>query len=92
MIASAVAQAADVLLLDEPTASLDLGYQLEVSLLLQRLNRGRATTPLRFSTHDLNLAASLCGRIVLLKNGQVLAQGATKDVLTAGERSQPYWR
>jgi iron complex transport system ATP-binding protein len=81
VIASALAQASDILLLDEPTASLDLGYQLEVALLLQRVNRDRGTTMV-VSTHDLNLAASLCGSIVLIKNGRVLAQGATEDVLT----------
>jgi iron complex transport system ATP-binding protein len=82
VIASALAQASDVLLLDEPTASLDLGYQLEVALLLRRVNGDRGTTMI-VSTHDLNLAASLCGRVVLLKDGHVLAQGATEDVLDA---------
>src|SRR5205814_1383899 len=81
VIASALAQAADALLLDEPTASLDLGYQLELFGLLRRLNSERGTTML-VSTHDLNLAASLCGRVVLLREGRVLAQGATDRVLT----------
>src|SRR5687767_1849201 len=58
VIASALAQAPDVLLLDEPTASLDLGYQLEVASLLSRLNRDRSVTMV-LATHDLNLAASL---------------------------------
>jgi iron complex transport system ATP-binding protein len=82
VIAGALAQASDVLLLDEPTASLDLGYQLEVASLLQRLNRERGVTMV-VSTHDMNLAAALCDRVVLLKNGQVLAAGATSDELTA---------
>jgi iron complex transport system ATP-binding protein len=81
VIASALAQQADILLLDEPTASLDLGYQFEVATLLERLNRERGTTMV-VSTHDLNLAAALCGRVVLLKEGRVLAQGPTNDVLT----------
>ena len=81
VIASALAQQADVLLLDEPTASLDLGYQFEVASLLQRLNRERGTTMV-VSTHDLNLAAALCARVVLLKEGRVLAQGPTTEVLT----------
>ena len=81
VIASALAQEADLLLLDEPTASLDLGYQFEVATLLQRLNRERGTTMV-VSTHDLNLAAALCSRVVLLKDGRVLAQGPTNDVLT----------
>jgi iron complex transport system ATP-binding protein len=82
VIASALAQASDTLLLDEPTASLDLGYQIEIAALLARLNRDRGTT-LVISTHDLNLAATLCAEIVLLRRGEVLARGATRDVLTA---------
>ena len=82
VIASALAQASDVLLLDEPTASLDLGYQFEIGGLLQRLNRDRGTTMV-LSTHDLNLAAALCQRVVLLREGRVLAAGSTADVLTA---------
>ena len=82
VIASALAQASDMLLLDEPTAALDLGYQFEVTALLRRLNRERGTTMI-VSTHDLNLAAALCERIVLLKEGRVIAHGPTKDTLTA---------
>ncbi len=81
VIAGALAQTPDVLLLDEPTASLDLGYQLEVASLLSRLNRERGVTMV-LATHDLNLAASLCDTLVLLRGGRVLAQGATRDVLT----------
>ena len=82
VIASALAQASDMLLLDEPTAALDLGYQFEITALLRRLNVERGTTMI-VSTHDLNLAAALCERIVLLKEGRVIAQGSTKDTLTA---------
>jgi iron complex transport system ATP-binding protein len=81
VIASALAQASDVLLLDEPTASLDLGFQLEIAQLLARLNRERATT-LVVSTHDLNLAATVCTELVLIKNGCVVTQGAVDTVLT----------
>jgi iron complex transport system ATP-binding protein len=82
VIASALAQAADVLLLDEPTAALDLGYQLEITALLRRLNTERGTTMI-VSTHDLNLAAALCERVVLLRRGRVIAQGTTEETLTA---------
>jgi iron complex transport system ATP-binding protein len=82
VIASALAQASDVLLLDEPTASLDLGYQFEIAALLQRLNRTRETT-IVISTHDLNLAATLCHELVLLKDGGVIGHGPTSEVLTA---------
>ena len=81
VIASALAQASDVLLLDEPTASLDLGFQLDIAILLARLNRERGVTMV-VSTHDLNLAASLCTTLVLLKGGRVIAAGPTRGVLT----------
>ena len=82
VIAGALAQASDVLLLDEPTAALDLKYQLEVLTLLRALSAERHTT-IVVSTHDLNLAAALCDRVVLLKDGRVLAQGPTEATLTA---------
>ena len=82
VVASALAQASDVLLLDEPTASLDLGFQFEVAGLLGRLNRERGVTMV-VSTHDLNLAAALCTELALIKDGRILAQGAIADVLTA---------
>jgi iron complex transport system ATP-binding protein len=82
VIASALAQMASVLLLDEATASLDLAYQFEIAALLKRLNAERGTTMI-VSTHDLNFAAALCSRVVLLKDGRVLAKGQTEDVVTA---------
>ena len=89
IIASALAQATELLLLDEPTASLDLGYQLEVAALLARLNRDRKVTMV-LATHDLNLAASLCDRLVVMRDGRVRAQGATRDVLTGEMVRQLY--
>jgi iron complex transport system ATP-binding protein len=70
-----------VLLLDEPTASLDLHYQLEVSSLLKRLVRERGLTII-VSSHDLNFAAGVCDALVLLRNGQVIDAGVTASVLT----------
>ena len=89
VIASALAQAGDVLLLDEPTASLDLGYQLETAALLARLNRERRVTMV-LATHDLNLAASLCDHLILMRGGRVLAHGTPADVLTAATVQQLY--
>ena len=81
VIAAALAQSANLLLLDEPTASLDLGYQLEIASLLQRLNQRHGVT-MMVSTHDLNLAASICRELILMRDGRVLAAGPTADVLT----------
>jgi iron complex transport system ATP-binding protein len=76
------APASGVLLLDEPTAALDLAYQLEVATLLRDLQR-RMPLAIVISTHDLNFAAGLCRTLVLLRDGGVLAAGPTEDVLTA---------
>jgi ABC-type cobalamin/Fe3+-siderophores transport system ATPase subunit len=70
-----------ILLLDEPTAALDLAYQLELASLLRDLQE-RLPVSIVVSTHDLNFAASLCRTLVLLKKGEVLAAGDTGDVLT----------
>jgi iron complex transport system ATP-binding protein len=83
IIAAALAQASDILLLDEPTTALDVGYQFEIAALLKRLNAEHGTTMV-VSTHDLNLAAALCERVVLLKSGSVIAHGPTTETLTAG--------
>jgi len=70
-----------VLLLDEPTASLDLAYQVEIASLLRRLNRERETTMV-LSTHDLNLAATVCSELALIRSGRILGQGTVESVLT----------
>jgi iron complex transport system ATP-binding protein len=89
VIAAALAQSSGVLLLDEPTASLDLGYQLEVAALVTRLNRDRGVT-IVVSTHDLNLAAAICGRLVMLRDGRVIAAGETAEVLTPDNVARLY--
>jgi iron complex transport system ATP-binding protein len=69
------------LLLDEPTASLDLGYQLEVADLLKRLHESRRVA-IVISTHDLGLAGTLCERLLLVRDGHVVADGPADEVLT----------
>ncbi|HEY7054989.1 MAG TPA: ABC transporter ATP-binding protein [Vicinamibacterales bacterium] len=78
-----------ILLLDEPTASLDLAYQLEVAALLRSLQADHHVA-IVLSTHDLNLASSLCRTLVLLRDGLVIASGATGDVLTSANIRQLY--
>lgn len=70
------------LLLDEPTAALDLGYQLEIAALLLELNQERQLTTV-ISTHDLAFASSVCQELVLLRDGRVLEAGSVEQVLTA---------
>ena len=71
-----------ILLLDEPTAALDLRYQLEVASLLGDLQR-RMPLAIVVSTHDLNFASSVCRTVVMLKTGTVVASGPAAEVLTA---------
>ncbi len=88
-LASALTQSPEVLLLDEPTASLDLGFQLEIAALLRRLNHERGVTMV-VATHDLNFAASLCDHLVLLRRGTVLGHGSIADTLTPGAIRELY--
>jgi iron complex transport system ATP-binding protein len=80
VIAGALTQRPQILLLDEPTASLDLAYQLEIRSILCSLNRDHGLT-IVISTHDLNLAAGLCRELILLDRGRILAAGPTESML-----------
>lgn len=80
-LAMALAQQPRLLLLDEPTAHLDLHYQVALLELLCELNRGGLT--IVASMHDLNLAAMYFPRVLLLRSGAVVADGRPADVLTA---------
>jgi iron complex transport system ATP-binding protein len=70
-----------VLLLDEPTAALDLKYQIGVGSLLHSLHRSAGLT-IVISTHDLAFAADLCSAMVMLRDGRVMASGPTDTLLT----------
>jgi iron complex transport system ATP-binding protein len=80
VIARALAQEPRLLILDEPTAHLDLRYQVEAAALLRRLNGERGMTILLVS-HDLNLAAEVCDRLLLLNGGRPAAIGPPEAVL-----------
>ncbi|MBI3751212.1 MAG: ABC transporter ATP-binding protein [Chloroflexi bacterium] len=81
LLAMAVAQAAPILILDEPTVHLDLRHQVEVMDLLADLNAREGTTILAV-LHDLRLAAHFFPRLVLLDGGSVVADGAPTEVLS----------
>ncbi|HEX2440994.1 MAG TPA: ABC transporter ATP-binding protein [Methylomirabilota bacterium] len=80
MLARALAQEPRLLVLDEPTAHLDLRYQAETAGLLQRVNAERGMTVLLVS-HDLDLAAEVCDRLLLLGRGRVARIGTPAEVL-----------
>jgi iron complex transport system ATP-binding protein len=89
LIARALAQEAPILLMDEPTAHLDLRYQVETLALLRRFAReaGRAVL---VAMHDLNLAARFADRVVLMERGRLVACGKPAEVLTR-ERLSPLY-
>ena len=80
LVARALAQRPTLLLMDEPNAHLDLHHQVELAHLIRRLNREEGTTVVLVS-HDLNLAAELSDRLLLLNQGQVVREGKPEEVL-----------
>ena len=81
MLASALAQDPEVLLLDEPTVYLDLKHQIQFYDILERLNSQRHMTIVSV-THDVNLAARYARRMIALRSGVFVADGPPNDVLT----------
>lgn len=82
LMARALAQEPRVMLLDEPTAHLDLHHQMETCRLLRKLNDERGLTVILVS-HDLNLASQYCDRLLLLDRGRIAALGTPHEVLRA---------
>lgn len=80
LIARALAQDAAILLLDEPTAFLDLSYQLDICRVLRALTVERGLTIVMVS-HDLNLASQYCDRLLLLDRGLIMAMDDPGSVL-----------
>ena len=80
VIARALVQEPKILLLDEPTAFLDLHHQLEIARIIKRLNRERGLTVVLVS-HDLNLASQYCDQILLLNHGRLAAMGSPHTVM-----------
>ena len=81
IIARALAQEPQILLLDEPSAFLDLKHQVQVFELMRRLNREHSLTIIA-ALHDLNLAALFFPRLVMLRDGKIYRDGSPKEVLT----------
>ncbi|MGL5675836.1 MAG: ABC transporter ATP-binding protein [Cellulosilyticaceae bacterium] len=79
-IAMTLAQETDIIMLDEPTAYLDLAYQLEVLEILQRLNREKKMTVV-IVLHEINLAFRFADHIIGLKKGQVICEGHPLKVI-----------
>jgi iron complex transport system ATP-binding protein len=80
-IARAICQEPDIILLDEPTASLDLAYQVRIMDLMEQLKNEKGIAIVMVS-HDVNLAAMYADHLLLLHNGQVMCQGLPDEVIT----------
>jgi iron complex transport system ATP-binding protein len=82
LVARALAQEPEALLLDEPTSHLDISFQFEIMDLVKSLNRERGISVVAV-LHDLNLASQYCDRLILIGEGSVQADGSPDQVITA---------
>jgi iron complex transport system ATP-binding protein len=89
IMARALAQEPEVLLLDEPVAHLDITHQIAVLDLVKKLNREWELTVV-VVLHELNLASEFCERLLLLDRGEVYRVGSPEEVLTGGTLKEVY--
>jgi iron complex transport system ATP-binding protein len=89
MIASALAQNPEMMLLDEPTSALDIKYQIQILNILKSLNSNHNMT-LVMAMHDLNLASRFCNRLVLLSEGKIVRDGTPEQVFEKDILEQVY--
>jgi len=88
-IARVLAQEPGAILLDEPTANLDISHQAEIMDLIKRLCTEKKLAVL-IALHDLNLAAQYCDRLILINNGQIHAEGTPDTVITSQNIKEVY--
>jgi iron complex transport system ATP-binding protein len=88
-IARALAQEPEIILLDEPTSSLDIAHRIGTFDLIRRLSRNAGLTVVSV-THDINLASMYCDRIALFEDGQLHALGHPGEVLTESNIREVY--
>lgn len=89
ILARAIAQQPQIILLDEPTSALDLHHQIEVMELIAKLNREDNITIMAV-LHDINLASRFCRRVVMLKEGVVVADGTPTEVVNKDNMEELY--
>lgn len=89
VIARALAQVPEVLLMDEPTSHLDLNHQMEINRLILSLKEDKDLGVV-YVTHDLNIAAECCDKIIMLGKGEIRAEGGPFDVITADNIEDVY--
>lgn len=89
IIACALAQTPDIILLDEPVSNLDIQHQVDVLGILKKLNRDKNMTVITV-LHDLNLAAEYSDMVMLLMDGKLITMGTPLDVITRENISNAY--
>jgi len=88
LLAKAVVQCPRVMLVDEPSAHLDLKYKLEIMEHLRDMLSGNVTIVI--ASHDLNLLAKYCDKVMILSKGRIVAFGKPEDVITSEMVEQVY--
>jgi iron complex transport system ATP-binding protein len=88
-IARAICQQPQIMLLDEPTASLDLAHQVRIMDLMEKLKAEKEVTVIMVS-HDLNIAAMYADQLLLLKAGEIISIGLPQEVLSFGNLEASY--
>jgi len=89
VIARVLAQETEAILLDEPTANLDIGRQIEILDLIKSLCRENNMTVVA-ALHDLNLASQYCDQLVLINNGRIHAEGTPEKVINTENIEEVY--
>lgn len=80
-IARALAQEPEIILLDEPTANLDIHHQMDFLNLIRTLNKEKGLTII-MASHDINISSEFCDRLILLKDGYIFKKGSPSEVIT----------
>jgi len=88
-IARAICQEPEIMLLDEPTASLDLAHQVKVMDLMEKLKLEKGITVIMVS-HDVNLAGMYSDQVLLLKDGEIVCRGIPSEVLSYRRLEETY--
>ncbi len=88
-IARAIAQEPEIILLDEPTAALDIAHQISIMDLMEKLKKEKGLTVVMVS-HDINLAAMYGDRLLILKDGNVVGMGSPESILTYDTLEKAY--
>lgn len=88
-LARAFAQQTDIVILDEPTAHLDIGHKVKILDLIRKMNEEKGITVI-LVIHDLNLAADYSDRVLLLKKGLLYSEGTPEEVITEKNIEEVY--